>query len=249
MADISYILYIDESGDPGKATAFSSKHFILSGIIVPINDWLACLDRTKDFRLQIKANYGLLMKTEIHASELIRINKIKEYSKIKKNNRLSILKEFAEAIPKIFPNSRIINVCLNKSDFTIIDEFQSIVWNRMIQRYETFLAKNNNAYGIIISDDTNEPLVRRKLREMRRYNPLPGNRNEPTIHIVEDVIMKTSFDSYFIQAVDTIAHLLYRREYPKSSLKKYNVDKYFSYFEPILLREASKTDSCGIVRH
>lgn len=249
MADISYILYIDESGDPGKATPYSSQHFILSGIIVPFSDWLACLDRSSQFRIKIKAKYGLLLKTEIHASELIRINKIEEYSKIKKYNRLNILKEFAEAIPQIFPNSSIINISLKKSDFSLINEFQTLAWSRMIQRYETFLQKNNNSYGIIISDDTNEPLVRRKLREMRCYNPLPGNRNEPTIHIVEDVIMKTSLDSYFIQAVDTIAHLLYRMEYPKASLNKYNVDKYFLLFESILLKEGSWTDPYGIVRH
>ena len=60
--------------------------------------------------------------------------------------------------------------------------------------------------------------------------------------------MKHSDHSYFIQIADIIVHLLYRAELPKSSLKKFNVDRLFYNFTPILLKEASKSDSLGIVR-
>ena len=83
---------------------------------------------------------------------------------------------------------------------------------------------------------------------MRRYNPLPGNRNEPLVNIVEDVFMKQSEHSYFIQAADVVAHLLYRYEYPKSALKKYSVDKFFLNLDSILLKEACRIDNLGIVR-
>ena len=87
---------------------------------------------------------------------------------------------------------------------------------------------------------------------MRVYNPIPSHfteyYNAPTDNIIEDSFMRNSKNSYFIQTVDAIAHCLYRREKPRSSLKKYGVDTFFNYIEPILLKEASKNDDYGIVR-
>jgi len=80
-----HILYVDESGDPGKHK-YSSPHFILSGLIISQEDWTLCLDRLKTFRKSIYTTYGLNQRTEIHASELIRINNLKEYQKITKTN-------------------------------------------------------------------------------------------------------------------------------------------------------------------
>ena len=33
-----YMIYVDESGDPGKLSSFGSKHYILSGLINSAND-------------------------------------------------------------------------------------------------------------------------------------------------------------------------------------------------------------------
>jgi len=246
-----YILYVDESGDPGKLKERNSKHFMLSGLIVSVDDWAECLNRLKKFRKMLKDTYGLLLKTELHASELIRVNKNEAYKKIKRKDRLKILKQASLEIPSIFNTSQVINVSFKKSEFSEKDEFQTLAWSRMIQRYDTFLKKSGSK-GIIISDDTNEPLIRGLLRKMRVYNPVPSYysepRNIPTNNIIEDVIMRNSSHSYFIQTVDTIVHLLYRKEYPKGSLKRYRLESYFNNLEPILLKEASKSDSFGIVR-
>jgi Protein of unknown function (DUF3800) len=253
MELIMYILYVDESGDPGKYSQYSSKHFILSGLIVSFEEWPNNLERLKIFIKMLKDNFGLLLKTEIHASELIRINKIEAYKRIKKKNRLEILKLTSLEIPRIFSNSKIINICINKEEHQDREEFQTFAWSRMIQRYDTFLKKkDSNKKGIMISDDTNEPLVRSLLRKMRIYNPVPSRysepRNIPTNNIIEDVILRDSGNSYFIQSIDTIVHLLYRKEYPKGSLRKHRIDKLFDNFEPILLKEASSSDPLGIVR-
>jgi hypothetical protein len=42
-----HILYVDESGDPG-IHRYGSPYFILSGLIVPEDEWLNYLDRLKD---------------------------------------------------------------------------------------------------------------------------------------------------------------------------------------------------------
>ena len=97
-----------------------------------------------------------------------------------------------------------------------------------------------------------ESLIRNTLRKMRVYNPIPSHfgpyYDSPIKNIIEDAFNRDSKHSYFIQTVDVIAQILYRREYPKSSLKKYNLDKYFDKLEPILLKEAAKNDEFGVVR-
>lgn len=247
-----YLMYVDESGDPG-IHQFGSKHYILSGLIINQEDWSKSLDRLKSFRKSLKMKYGLNQRTEIHASELIRINKIEEYRKIKKEKRICILKEFCNEIPIIFDSGKLINICLNKSDFTNTIDIQTTAWTRLIQRYDTFLKKDAKDKGIIVADDTDGKKIMELLRKMRIYNPVPSHYsiqpyNTPTDNIIEDVFLRNSEHSYFIQTVDVVCHLLYRKEYPKGSLKKFGIDKQFEILEPILLKEASRNDNFGIVR-
>lgn len=245
-------MYVDESGDPGVAEG-SSKHYILSGLIINSTDWQKCLTRLKSFRKSIKETYKLSVRTEIHASELIRINKIKAYRQVTKPNRINILRDYATQIPIIFDTSKVINICLKKEAHPLLTEFQTMAWSRIISRFDTFLKKNGgNQKGIIISDDSNEVILRNLLRKMRVYNPIKshfsGVYNAPSDNIIEDIFYRQSHNSYFIQSVDSIAYLLYRKEYIKGSLKKYGLEYQFQKLEPILLKEASTSDPFGIVR-
>lgn len=246
------ILYVDESGDPGHS-AHSSDHFILSGLTISQDDWDRCFQEMKLLRKHFSTEYGLNQRTEIHAAELIRINKLAEYKDIRKSNRLRILREFSAQIPLIFRNSKVINICLKKSNFELETDLQELAWKRLIQRFDNYLKKSKSDKGIIISDDTDGKSIVSLLRKMRVYNPVASkfnsaSRNLPTDSVIEDVFQRSSTDSYFIQVVDVIAHTLYRKEFPKTSLKKFDVDRYFEYFEPILLKEASRIDDLGIVR-
>jgi len=244
-------MYVDESGDPGIGV-HATPHFILSGLIVHQSEWDKYLSRLKAFRKSLKEKYELNQRTEIHAKELIRICKEDAYRTIKKDDRIKLLKEYCTEIPRIFDTGKIINVALRKADFTESGKIQEVAWQRLIQRFDTFLKKNANEKGIIISDDTDSAMLMQLHRKMRVYNPTPshfsGSYNAPTDSIIEDIFMRSSHHSYFIQTVDVISHLLYRKEYPKGSLRKYNLDGQFDKLEPILLKEASRSDALGIVR-
>lgn len=245
-------MYVDESGDPGINT-YASKHFLLNGLIVSQDDWQKYLQRLKAFRKSLKDIYGLNQRTEIHASELIRINKLDSYKKIRKKNRIKILELYSEQIPVIFDKAKVISIFFDKSFLTEEQDVQEIAWNRLIQRFDNYLKMNVNDKGIIISDDTESKKIIRLLRKMRIYNPILRKEqgkslNRPTDNIIEDLFERNSKDSYFIQTVDVLAHLLYRKEIVKGSLRKYNIENYFYNVEPILLKEACKNDDLGIVR-
>lgn len=249
-------LYVDECGDSGnfnEGISQNSRHYIISGLTISDGNWQRAFTNLKKLRKSFKSKYNLLLKTEIHASELIRISKIKEYREITKQNRLNILKEYSEVIPEIFSESKIINICFDKSEYQSKRNIQITAWSRLIQRFDTYLNKTRLGNGIIVSDFlNNEKLIRSLLREMRVYNIIPSlygqPYNSPITKILEDVFIRQSEHSLFIQTVDVIAQLLYRREYPKTSLKKYNLDIMFNNLKTILLLEASKNDDFGIVR-
>lgn len=247
-----FIMYVDESGDSGIING-SSPHFILSGLIIDGNNWLKYLDELKKYRKELRKTYGLSHTTEIHANELLRVGKIKEYSKIHKNNRIKILSDCCIKFTSIFSDAKIINICLDKKEFKENHDLQTIAWERLMTRYNRYLNVTQKSKGIIVSDDTENAKIKSILRKLRRYNSVKDNfgkgyYNAATTNIIEDIIPRDSKDSYFIQVADVIAHTLYRREYPKGSLKKYNVDKFFNNFKPILLLEASSKDNEGIVR-
>ncbi len=246
-----HLLYVDESGDPGRHK-YSSPHFILSGLIISQDDWAVYLERLKTFRKSIYQKYGLNQRTEIHSSELIRIGALKEYQKIKKTNRINILKDYASQIPIIFSNAKVINICLTIAEHPERDIFD-LAWSRLLQRYDTFLKKEAKDQGIVVVDDTDSIKLQNLQRKMRVYNPIPshysdGSYNAPINNILEDPFSRNSNQSYFIQTADVIAHLLYRKEFPKGSLKKFGLENQFSKIEPILLKKASRSDDFGIVR-
>lgn len=249
------LMYVDESGDVGQFIpnqSSNSSHFILSGLIISQEEWLSYLQNIKTFRRHIKTKYGLLLNEEIHASELIRVKKIKAYKQIRKSERLAILRLFIRQMPLMFPKAKVVNICLNKTEFSQHTNFMELAWRRLIQHYDTYLKEFVNDKGIIIADDTNSDLIRNLMREMRIYKPvLPqsiGTSQAPTDNILEDPFTRNSKHSYFIQAVDCIAQALYRKEFPKASLKKYGIDRFFEYLEPLLLRTTDEQDKYGIVR-
>jgi len=245
-----YLMYVDESGDPGN-TGFSTDHFILSGLIISQDEWDKYLSKLKIFRKTIKSKYNLNQRTEIHAAELIRPGKIEEYKKIWKTNRINILRDYCSEIPIIFDTAKVINVCIKKSEHKGVDIFE-LAWSRLLQRFDTYLKKSVNDKGIVIADDTDSNKLMALHRKMRIYNPIPshyhGSYNSPIDNIIEDVFSRGSHHSYFVQTVDIIVHSLYRKEYPKGSLKKFGMEYQFQKIEPILLKEASKGDELGIVR-
>lgn len=246
-----YLMYVDESGDPG-ISQYSSPHYILSGLIINLYNWDVYLDRLKKFRKYIKDKYGLPQSVEIHAAELIRINKLTEYAKISKSDRVYILKEYCDQIPLIFDSAKILNVCIDKSTYQFEEGIQVLAWGRLVQAYDAFLKEKAKDKGIIVSDETDGHKVMNKLRKIRVYNPSQsasgGLHDAPVTNIVEDLFQRASHHSFFIQTVDIVSHCLYRQEFPKGSLSKYRMHWQFQKLESVLLKEASKDDKYGIIR-
>ncbi|AZO96394.1 DUF3800 domain-containing protein [Halocella sp. SP3-1] len=194
------LLYVDESGDPGKYNS-PTRYFILSAILVDDFNWHQLLSEHIHFREYLRDSKGLKLAEEIHASEFI--NSPGELVRIKKNNRLDILKKTIDWVAN--HNLDIITIAVDKQGNE--KDIFKYAWKTLLIRFENVLANEGNN-GMIITDNTDG----NKLREIMRELSLK--------YIIEDPVLKHSYNSYFIQIVDVIVYFARQLYEPNNYVRK-----------------------------
>ncbi len=253
-----FLMYVDESGDAGLINS-PSRYFVLSGLVIHELRWTDYLNQLIDFRRQIRIEYGLKLREEVHASAFI--NSPGPLLRIKRHDRLAILRLFADQLASMRDFS-VINIVVDKQTKRLdYDPFEA-AWKVLIQRFENTIARRNfpgpanpDERGLLIPDATDDKKLTTLIRKMRRYNPIPnqsaygaGARNLRVQTIIEDPFLKDSAHSFFIQACDLIAYLLYQTLTPNSYMRKKSGDRYFYRLEPILCKVATSSNPLGIVK-
>lgn len=253
-----YLMYVDESGDSGLINS-PTRYFALTGLVVHELRWKVYLDQIIDFRRQLKSKFGLKLREEIHASAMI--NHPGELVRIKRNDRLTIIRKYAEIMATMTDIS-LINILVDKQDKeSSFGVFES-AWRALIQRFENTISNRNfpgpanpDDKGMIFSDNSDNKKITTLLRKMRYYNPIPhmqslripGYRNITVTRLIEDPNFRDSGYSYFIQTVDMAAFLLYQYFDPSGYIRKKGARQYFERLDPILCKVASAEDLRGIV--
>lgn len=249
-------MYVDESGDSGLMNS-PVDYFVLSGLVVHELRWNNLLDELIKFRRYLKAKKGLKLRDEIHGSNMI--NKPGELKRIKRNDRVDIMKKCLIWLAGQC-DINIINVVVDKRGKT--DDVFEIAWKALIQRFENTIRNRNfpgpqnpDDKGMILPDRTDNKKLQMILRKMRRYNVIPnyqnlfgvGGRNLTLEFIIEDPFFKESAHSYFIQMTDLIAYYVRQLYEPNVYFKKKGGAKYFYKLDPILCKHASRSHQYGIV--
>jgi hypothetical protein len=160
------------------------------------------------------------------------------------------------------PDLSIINVVVDKNGKPPTYDVIDMAWKALIQRFSNTMSYRNfpgpanaDERGMVIPDMSEVKKITGVLRKMRRYNPVPnqpthgaGYRNLLISNLVEDPYFKDSEHSYFIQAADLAAFLLYQSISPSSYFKKKSAQNYFRRLDPVLCKVAATADPDGIVR-
>lgn len=245
-----YLMYVDESGDIGMK-ASPTQYFVLSGVVVHELRWQPYLDQLIQFRRRMQDAFSLRLREEIHAAAFI--SKPGPLVRIQRNDRLAIIRFFANELASM-QYLNIINVVVNKAGKPQDYDVFANAWRALLQRFENTIDNRNfpdrvNAIerGIIFPDTTDVKKLTQLFRQMRRYNPVPnqpsfgsGYRNLQVSHLIEDPNFRESQNSYFIQAADLAAFLVYQKFCPSSYIQKRNAQNYFDRLAPILCKFASK---------
>lgn len=253
-----FLMFVDESGDTGLVNS-PTRYFALTGIVVHELRWRTYLDQLIGFRQRMKSQFGLRLREEIHATKLI--SRPGSLVRIKRHNRLTILRAFADELATM-SDMNVINILVDKQGKpTDYDVFEN-AWRALIQRFENTMSyrnfpgpANSDERGMILPDNTDDKKLTLLLRRMRQYNPIPnqprfggGYRNLTLSTIVEDPNFRDSEFSYFIQAADVAAYLLFQRVSPNGYMRKKGGGAYFRRLEPVLCKVAATMDPDGIVR-
>ena len=253
-------MYVDESGDCGSPSSGSpTQYFVLTGLVIHELRWYPYREQLIGFRQRMRDAFGLRIREEIHAGKMI--SNPGPLVRLKRNDRLTILRHFAHELATMSDYS-VINVVVNKQGKAADYDVFEMAWKALIQRFENTMSHRNFAgpanpdeRGMIVPDHTDDKKLTSLLRQMRRFNPIPnqaqfvtGYRNLAVSKIVEDPYFKDSAHSYFVQACDLIAFLLYQQLAPSAFMRKKAGQNYFKVLEPILCKVASPRDPQGVVR-
>jgi Protein of unknown function (DUF3800) len=252
-----FLIYVDESGDSGLVRS-PTRYFILTGLVIHELRWRAYLDQIISFRQRMRDEFGLRMREEVHAASML--TRPGALVRIKRHDRLTIIRHFTNELAKM-ADLNIINVVVDKHDKP--EEYDPFVmaWKVLTQRFENTMSYRNfpgpvnqDERGMIVADHTDDKKLMQLLRQMRRYNPIPnqptfglGYRDMPLTLLVEDPSFRSSQHSYFVQAADLAAFLLYQRLVPSDYMRSRSGHNYFRRLSPVLCKVASATDPDGIV--
>lgn len=256
-----YLMYVDESGDPGLQGSLS-RYFVLVGLVVHELRWQACLEQIIAFRREMRERFGLRLREELHAAHFI--SRPGELVRIPRNDRLTIMRHFADRLGAM-PDLRLLAVIVDKAKAatrTPPPDVFTLAWGALLQRFENTLSHRNfpnagteESRGMLFPDHTDDLKLTSLTRRMRHYNPIPndsrfggGYRDLPVAHIIEDPHLKNSATSYFIQAADLAAYLIYQGQAPNAYMRKKAGHNYYKRLGPICCTVASRADPMGFVR-
>ncbi len=251
-----YLLYVDESGDPGPKG--KGEHLVLAGLIIHESRWPQCFRILKELRVALRDEYGIKRDAELHADNNIAGRGALWGRRWSVAERVRLFQLVVEAVTQM-PGVRTINVCVRKTAKQFEGQpgrrVYEKAWTFMLQRFHNYVdrARMRGATdsGMVIHDSGHEVEIRRLMRKLRVYNPVPSqfggaSRNIPLLTLIEDPVPRHSFHAQFIQLCDYLAFALLRREEP---IAKYpGLEAVFDFTAPIVLKEAAKTDPEGVVR-
>lgn len=237
----TFLFYIDESADEVAYTYVA--------LVIPIDRWKEVFQRVREFRRNLRDQYGIYVYKELHAWKLVSGRGRPANRIIGKYDRVQIFKQTLRFI------STILYVKLFAA-YTEQKKKYLELFTRLCNRLNRF-PEEENTYGIMICDEGKEEIMTKLMRKMKVLNPIPSmygrwengsyTKNIPPERIVEDPFFKKSSKSYFIQLADFCAYSLLRWKRPNRRAIKYNYAKSFEILLPIVEKRATKYNKYGII--
>ena len=207
------LVYYDESGDDGYPK-YSSPLFILTAIYMHYLSWKENYESVIEFRRQLKKDFGLPVKLEMHTKYFLLDKDPYREFKFSNDDRKQIITLFTKLIPTL--NLKVINTVIVKgriksAGYNVLDT----ALKYSVQRIENDIdpQSNPNERFIIITDPGRISKMRETTRRIQKINYIPSKYESLTyrkeiISLIEDPLPKESEESYFIQIADLIAYLI-----------------------------------------
>lgn len=205
-----YLMYVDDSGDPGLPSAGSpTPGFTLSLLAIEDDRWISMLDQLVAFRRFLNTAFNLRMRDELKASGLV--NGSGAFSGMSWRARQRIYR-MAMNLQRATGLTTAWAVTVDKQAFEtnhpgcVAADIRDIAWRYMMQRVERFTSKSK-INGMVFPDEGYNQYVRTLFRKIRRYQQVPsafgnGSLSVPATRLIEDPSFRQSHESYFVQFAD-----------------------------------------------
>lgn len=246
-----HFFYVDESYD--------TQRFVMSALRVRAEEWREVFGRTKDFRAYLRSEFGVKLKTELHAQTFVR--HCSDRSSDRKLSLADRRKIFGETIEFVAALPiEIINVSLSVPQHGDSNAAHLAALDRLFNRINTNVSRcSPSSHAVVIFDSGKEQQTTRLARRLSVFNHIPSQfdqwpdgrrtRNIVTDRIVEDPVFRDSKASYFLQLADFVAFALLKREVaPTDFVAKWGYHEVFRSLQPVLCIQAHRRDPLGIVR-
>lgn len=260
-----YIAYYDEAGDDGFPK-YSSPLFALTTLYLHYLNWKPAFEQIQKFRRQLRATYGIPVKTELHTKYFLLGKEPYRALKLSDQYRLDIIGLFCDLIAAL--DLQIVNVVIvkpriMKQNYSVLDT--ALTYS--VQRIENDLKPTVNAQNkfLIITDPGRVGKMRNTTRRIQRINYIPSKfgptsyRNEIR-SLIEDPLPKDSAESYFIQLADLVAQVVYLHAIVETGAGKFHgrtppqvtpalIISWLDRLKPSLNLQASGAHPYGVVYH
>ncbi len=252
-----YLMYVDESGDPGLAGS-PKNYFALSAIVIHEHSWKDFLVRLNDFRKKLKETTTLKIREEIRCSDMI--SKPGPLNRIPRHIRLDIIKKCIDWLNSQ-PDANVFSVVVNKNNSKTNDVFEKS-WSTLITRFENTIRSGNfngprvaHNKGIVITDNTDGKKLTAIIRKMRHYNAISNNismfgsgyRNMPLQYVIEDPVYRDSKHSLIHQMCDVLAYCARAQYEPNAYMKKKEGYNFYKRLTNVSVKHVSHRNEWGIV--
>lgn len=205
-----YIIYVDETGDAGlDIERGASPYYCLGIAMVHIDDWEHAHNSLLTLRRQLKADYGIPIRAEIKASNLLRNGGWFSNKGIQPWHRREIFKRHLAILEAA--KVKTFAVYLDKSDFNKFDNPETLrirAWTYALQRVsKTF----EGIPVMIVHDEGDNKLIRSVARKSTRILSTGSSISNsriilPTVKVIDDPVPRDSKSSYFLQIADMVAY-------------------------------------------
>ena len=255
--------YFDESGDDGFPQR-SSDLFVLASLSMLETEWKHNFGQLYQFRQSLSKRYGFPVKQEFHTREFIQ-DKNPYHGKYPPELRREVLFAYVRQLATLRLRG-IVTVIdktkIKRDDYDVLEK--AFTYN--LQRIENGLLKRPKPAELflIITDEGRVGKMTRISRRIQRINYIPSRYEAASTRqeiqlLIEDPLPKSSSESYFIQAADTLAFIsmLYATKHLCSGLDWANRVKRVLNEEdaillmnealPILHTKASRGNPYGVV--
>jgi len=238
-----HFVYLDDSGD--------ADLYGYSALCLPARNFRPALEQIKDFRRQLRAQYGIFVNREFHAVEFVAGRGRIAKRIVPKGLRCEIFNATLRFVIGL-PGARLFNA------FNTRDQKLRTL-ERLVNRINRTM-QESGSLAVLVFDEGEEREYTKLVRKMGVYNMIRSQfgrwpngeeyRNIPIENVIEDPYFRRSKQSYFIQLADFCGYALLQKERPTANPKRqrYRLHESFVILDPICVKEANRNDPLGVIR-